>query len=78
TDNAKITRKQSKLGKHGHGNGRIYKSREIAIKGQPLVNIGQSQEDKNPQHATNTLNIKNILTRNPKLLNTVSPLTFED
>ncbi|GKE51119.1 hypothetical protein Tco_1486275 [Tanacetum coccineum] len=34
TDNAKITRKQSKPGKHGHGNGRIHKSREIAIKGQ--------------------------------------------
>ncbi|GJY59291.1 reverse transcriptase domain-containing protein, partial [Tanacetum coccineum] len=34
TDNAKITRKQSKQGKHGHGNGRIHKSQEIAIKGE--------------------------------------------
>ncbi|GKB08636.1 hypothetical protein Tco_0836948 [Tanacetum coccineum] len=32
TDNAKIIRKQSKLGKHGHENGRIHKSWEIAIK----------------------------------------------
>ncbi|GJY02468.1 hypothetical protein Tco_0360620 [Tanacetum coccineum] len=37
-DKAKITRKRSKTGKHEHENGRVYKSRKLKSKSQPLVN----------------------------------------
>ncbi|GKB04422.1 hypothetical protein Tco_0832565 [Tanacetum coccineum] len=44
TDISKITRKPSKTGKHGHKNGRVYKSRKPKPeKVKPPVNLGQQK-----------------------------------
>ncbi|GJR07719.1 retrovirus-related pol polyprotein LINE-1 [Tanacetum coccineum] len=87
TDIAKILRKRSKPDNHGHGNEIEYAKAGRMLsnvnKSQPLVNTSQLYEDKTTKcqslpNTQNTLNVKSILTKNPKTNYTVSPLLLRD
>ncbi|GJS21031.1 hypothetical protein Tco_0449663 [Tanacetum coccineum] len=77
TDMSKITRKPSKTGKHGHKNGRVYKSRKPKVNSQSkkvkiqstLVNRSQPQKDKTQNSFTLVLQVPKDYTNGPWILN---------